>query len=412
MAFLGPRSSRRKANGRQAVRVAAAVLVSILLNVGLFSLAARMGAFAPPGRREVKPVALAPLSAQQWDANRAIAGAAPPAARPQAQPPAPKPPAPKPPPPPAPEPREHGQVVDVAPSKDARRPKDARFLAEGDNTVERESVSRDTGARKFENTLPAPSNGGSDRRRVAAGEGGRDTASAPGREGPKAGTEAPRVERPRADERLALAPRPDAPQGDLARPQPDRARPPAPDAPAGAPGARGEGEGGARRSGELDSRLLPDAESLARIAGGPTQRVDGVEEGDVTALNTRGFKYATFINRVGMAIYREWNPNEAYVARDPDGSMYPPRDRTTAVQIVLDPAGALRFVKVLDSSGLEFLDQEVVRAARAAAPFPNPPAGLADADGQIRLTLLYTLEMRRASRVRVVLPPSQRAYPE
>ncbi len=56
---------------------------------------------------------------------------------------------------------------------------------------------------------------------------------------------------------------------------------------------------------------------------------------------------------------------------------------------------------------------EIVRATRAAAPFPNPPAGLVE-NGEIRLTFYYTLESRHASRVQVVLPHAsgQRPYPE
>ncbi|ACL66057.1 TonB family protein [Anaeromyxobacter dehalogenans 2CP-1] len=419
MAFLGPSLRRRKVDERPGTRTTAAILLSLAFNALILLILGRVGAFQLGKPATVRPVALAPLTADQWAANRAIVGGQPPPAA------APRPsdlPKIPPPPPPPEERRAHGQIVDVAPSKDSRPPKDSRFLSDRDNTVEKESRSRFAGTQAFENTLPAPSDG---LKRKApppppeAGENGQAAKSTPGKEGPAAphgtGGEKLVIPEQRAQERLAVAPRPDAPgAGDVpVAPRTDQQRLSGGGQALQVPGGAGA-QGGGRKSG-IDRRLLPDPQNLARIAGGPSpDRLDGVEEGDSTALNTRSFKYATFINRVGMAIYREWDPNRAYQARDPEGKVYPARDRTTSIELVLDGSGAIRFVKLLDSSGLDFLDQEVVRAARAAGPFPNPPAGLVDASGQIHLALAYTLEMRRASRVQVLMPslPSQRPYPE
>lgn len=420
MAFLGPSLRRRKVDERPGSRTATAVVLSLAVNALILLVLGRLGAFQLGQVAPVRPVAIAPLTADQWAANRAITGGPPPPAMPQRPPELAQIP---PPPPPEEERRSPGQIVDVAPSKDSRRPKDSRFLSDRDNTVEKETRSRHAGTQAFENTLPAPSDGLKRKVPVApppeAGEDGQAARTTPGKEGPSAprGTGAEKLVVPEqnAQERLAVAPRPDAPGGgDVpVAPRTDQQRLNGGGEALQVPGAAGA-RGGGRKAG-IDRRLLPDPQNLARIAGGPSpDRLDGVEEGDQTALNTRSFKYATFINRVGMAIYREWDPNRAYQARDPDGKVYPARDRTTSIEIVLDGAGAIRFVKVLDSSGLDFLDQEVVRAARAAGPFPNPPAGLMDGSGQIHLALAYTLEMRRASRVQVLMPslPSQRAYPE
>lgn len=420
MAFLGPSLRRRRVTDRTWVRIALAILTSVGLNGLLLAVVAWFGAFDVGTPARVRPVAIAPLTSDQWAANRAIVGGAP--AAPMPRPAMPQAlPAPKPPPD---ERRVPGQVVTVAPSKDSSKPKESRFLSDRDNTVEKETRSRFAGTRAYENVLPAPSDGLKKRPeppRPEAGQGGAAEKSAPGKEGPKAtaGNGAEKLELPdqKAQEKLALAPHPDQEGGrgeiPLA-PRVDRQRVPGGAEALRLPGAPGEGEGGQRKGG-IDPRLLPTPQALSRIAGGPSpDRLEGVEEGDATALNTRSFKYATFIQRVGMAIYREWDPNHAYQARDPDGKLFPARDRTTTIELVLDPGGAIRFVKVMDSSGLDFLDQEVVRAARAAGPFPNPPPGMVDAAGQIHLALAYTLEMRRASRVQVLLPPSgtQRPYPE
>lgn len=405
---------------RTTVRIALAILASLALNALLLAVVAWMGAFDIGTPARIRPVAIAPLTADQWAANRAIAGGAP--AAPMARPAMPQAiPAPKPPPE---ERTPRGQVVTVAPSKDSSKPKSSRYLSDRDNTVEKETRSRFAGTKAYENVLPAPSDGLKKRPEPPApeaGQGGAAEKSAPGKEGPKAtaGNGAEKLELPdqKAQEKLALAPHPDKAGGrgeiPLA-PKVDRQRVPGGADALRIPGAPGEGEGGQRKGG-IDPRLLPTPQALSRIAGGPSpDRLEGVEEGDATALNTRSFKYATFIQRVGMAIYREWDPNRAYQARDPDGKLFPARDRTTTIELVLDPGGAIRFVKVMEGSGLDFLDQEIVRAARAAGPFPNPPPGMVDAAGQIHLALAYTLEMRRASRVQVLLPPSgtQRPYPE
>jgi TonB family protein len=414
MAFLGPSLRRRKLRERPAARAAAAIALSLLANVALLALLAATGVFdvkAPPGSSRV---ALAPLSASQWESNRAVAGARPPPRRAEAKPPAPPPtPAPKPPPPKA-----GGQIVDVAPSDDGRSPPaDTRFLADRDNRVEKETRSRHAGKKLWENTLPAPSSGSPESKRAQAaapGDGGAAPASRPGREGPKAGQAPTPPTAPKPQERLALAPKLEGEAtirvpGAAPRPapapdaQPERA----PGAPA-EPGARGEGDGGQRSAGAL-ADLRPDAGMLERIAGGPSpDRLDGVEEGEATALNTRGFRYATYIVRVNRAIYSNWNPNEAYQARDPEFRMFPVRDRTTAFEIMLDASGNLENVRIVEGSGLDFLDQEILRAVRNAAPFPNPPAGLLDDRGKIRLGVFQYTLVNRAARSQIV---GRRAFP-
>lgn len=414
MAYLGPSLRRRKLRERPAARTVAAVALSLLANAVLLALLAAAGTFDVKPPADVSPVALAPLSAEQWEQNRAVDGGA---AAPAAPAPAPAPerakPAPAPPerPPPR-EQRARGQVVDVAPSNDNRPPeRETRFLADRDNRVEKETRSRHAGTKLWENTLPAPSAGDPEAKAAAPspGEDGAAERARPGREGAPPRPAAP-AEKP-AGERLALAPRL---EGDAAiripgvaeplRTAPGEAGEPGPEA----GGPLGDGEGGQRAAGGSRVDLRPDAAMLARIAGGPSpDRLDGVEEGEGTALNTRGFRYATYIVRVNRAIYSNWDPNAAYQARDPDFRMYPIRDRTTAFEIVLDSIGNLENVRIVEGSGLDFLDQEIMRAVRRAAPFPNPPTGLLQ-DGKIRLGVFeYTL-MNRASRTAI---PGRRPFP-
>lgn len=374
---------------RPRLRVAVALAVSLALNALVFLLAAGAGAFEAPRAARRAQVALAPVDASRWAANRAITSDRQP--RPQA--------APALPPPPAPKAREEedpkGQVVDVAPSKDSRRSDDARFLSERDSRVDKETRSRHAGRGSWENTLPAPSTGKDAPPRPQAGDGGAGERSTPGEERPKGarGTGADRLALPdqAGQERLALAPGGDRVPGVRVPPRGDVDRVPGAGKDLRVPGPPEAGEGGERKAGE--DVLALSTESMERILGGPSpDHLDGVDEGEATALNTRGFKYATFMNRVVDAIFDVWRTGvrRAYDARDPERRMFAYQDRTTWIGIVLDPSGNLEAVNVLQGSGLDFLDEQVVRAARAAAPFPNPPEGIVR-DGKIKLTLGYTL---------------------
>ncbi len=59
--------------------------------------------------------------------------------------------------------------------------------------------------------------------------------------------------------------------------------------------------------------------------------------------------------------------------------------------ITLDSKGLLETVQVIGTSGLEDMDQSAVEAFRAAAPFPDPPVGIIDPDGKIRIRWDFVL---------------------
>jgi TonB family protein len=370
MSHLGPSLRRARVRERPARRAAAALLASILLNSLAFLLLVRAGAFridAPPAR-----VSLAPVSAARWAANRAIApGTARP---PPAAPAAPAKPAPD------PEREARGQVVDVAPSPSSTPPRNSRFLSDRANSVEKETRAR---SRQLgERVLAYPSAPG-----VQAppppGQGGRSDRAAPGAEG-RPGEERQAAAMPK----VAVAP---------AAPGQDGDRGPAL-APAPAPGAGppAEGEGGERRSGAPGDRSLITPGTLARIAGGPgPDRLDGVEEGDGTFLNTRSWKYATYFNRIKQAVAAAWDPLTPLDARDPDRSMFGYKDRFTLLGVTLDDAGRVKSLVVEQTSGADFLDRAALSAFQSAQPFVNPPRGLADGNGEIRFSFGFFLEVGR-----------------
>ena len=435
MAFLGPSLRRKRVTERPAARIAVAALASLALNALLFLVVARLGAFDLAGPPATERVELAPLSADQWSANRAIAGLPPAMRLPVAPPPisapvpAQRPPEASPPTPPPPRRDEElpGRLVQVAPSKDATPPKDSRFVSDRDNSVEKETRSRFAGTKKFANLLPSPSEGTA-KPKQEAGEGGNADRTRQAKTGPDVanGTGAEKASTPggkphEEQQQLALAERPHEPGlGGLLQPRGQRSAPaPAPgDEGLSVPGAPGPPGEASKKSGEAN--LLPSTRSMAAITGGPSPddlRDMDIEEGDGTYLNTRFYKYATFYNRIFESVYEQWKPSDAYQARDPRGTTFPLRDRRTTISMTLDASGQLTSVEVIQSSGLDFLDREIVRAVHAAAPFPNVPAALVK-DGQVRIPpSAWTLRFEAGGGIHVQVGgppqlPSQRPFPE
>ena len=143
------------------------------------------------------------------------------------------------------------------------------------------------------------------------------------------------------------------------------------------------------RAGSQSLRTLtPSASVLDKIAGAPASDVtalDDVEEGAGTYLNTREWKYSSFFNRIKQTVGMHWDPNTVVRQRDPTGGIFLYKDRYTILTVVLDDKGGLKTVAVDKSCGVDFLDREAVSAFRRSQPFPNPPPGLQNSDGEIAL---------------------------
>lgn len=123
--------------------------------------------------------------------------------------------------------------------------------------------------------------------------------------------------------------------------------------------------------------LRPSSDMIARaIGGGSVDKLDGVESGDFTALNSKKWKFASFFNRMKRQVAQNWHPAGVFMRRDPTGKVYGSKNRETVLELYLKPNGSLDRAVILQSSGVDFLDDEAVAAFERAQPFPNPPAGL------------------------------------
>ncbi|MCA9638868.1 MAG: energy transducer TonB, partial [Myxococcales bacterium] len=152
----------------------------------------------------------------------------------------------------------------------------------------------------------------------------------------------------------------------------------APGPPSGRPGLRGTPE---QMREIFGSRSSHDA-------------VEDVDEGADNILNSKRWKYASFFNRVRDAIAQHWDPVSVRAARDPDGTRWGTQTRTTSLFLRLNADGSVKRISIERSCGIAALDEEAIRAVRAAQPFPNPPRQLVDpSTGTIDFPFGFILEI-------------------
>lgn len=267
----------------------------------------------------------------------------------------------------------HGQVVDVPRPLIEQRPDQAKYVSEHDTKVDHETkrFGREPGA---SGTVPPT---------PPAGTPGEEGAG--GRPGPLTMREREAPVTHGSAESLPIAPDGHhSHHGASQASQTPRHR---------VSGEEGDGATGAARG---RPNLTPTAEMLARAIGKPGGTMDylkGVDDGDTTALNSKKWKNAPFFNRVKRAVAEEWHPEMVYVQHDPNGNVYGVKDRVTVLRIHLSPNGKLAGWTMMQSSGIDFLDDEAIDAFKKASPFLNPPKDLVDEDGKIHFNFAFIFEL-------------------
>ncbi|MCO5142378.1 MAG: energy transducer TonB [Oligoflexia bacterium] len=120
-----------------------------------------------------------------------------------------------------------------------------------------------------------------------------------------------------------------------------------------------------------------------------------VKEGDKTLLNTKQFVYFGYYKRIRERLEVAWN-NELRTTLNTyiygGRSLASERNYVTGVVVVLDREGKIVRVKLLKRSGAFDLDQAAVDAFNKAGPFPNPPSGLVDENGEIQIHWDFILQ--------------------
>lgn len=124
--------------------------------------------------------------------------------------------------------------------------------------------------------------------------------------------------------------------------------------------------------------------------------IKDVETGLETVLNTREVKYYSYYSRIRKQLSQHWEGRVrdklTKLFREGRAPAATNRDRITKLMIVLNDRGTLVRVQVLSDSGIQDLDDAAIEAFRAAAPFPNPPKGIVEGDGTVKIRWDFVLE--------------------
>lgn len=122
--------------------------------------------------------------------------------------------------------------------------------------------------------------------------------------------------------------------------------------------------------------------------------IPGYKLSDRTVLNTREFVYYSYYQRIRERLDRAWVPilkNQLAKYYRTGRHLASDMDHTTRVMVVLNKGGEIIRVKILYESGTRDLDEAAVKAFNHAGPFPNPPKGIVDSNGEIQIPWEFIL---------------------
>jgi TonB family protein len=120
-----------------------------------------------------------------------------------------------------------------------------------------------------------------------------------------------------------------------------------------------------------------------------------VDKGMETLLSTREFVYYSFYARIRRQLNQHWGGKvrEKISKILKEGrSIASTDDKVTKLLITLNKKGQLVKVQLLGDSGVRDLDDAAIEAFQEAAPFPNPPSGIIESDGTIKIRWDFILE--------------------
>ena len=125
------------------------------------------------------------------------------------------------------------------------------------------------------------------------------------------------------------------------------------------------------------------------------QYIQGMKEGEVSALNTKEFVFYSYFDRVRKQLDQAWQP----ILRENIQRIFKAgrrlashADFVTKTLVTLNQKGEIVRVQLLEESGTHDLDQAAVDALNKAGPYPNPPKGLIDASGLVQIRWDFVLK--------------------
>ncbi len=113
-----------------------------------------------------------------------------------------------------------------------------------------------------------------------------------------------------------------------------------------------------------------------------------VKKGNSTLLNTKEFIYYTYYHRIRKRLESSWSSElRGAIFRyiKSERRFLTDASYTTRLSVFLDRHGRIKAIKLLRGSGAIDLDEAAIEAFNRAGPFPNPPRGLIERGGLIRI---------------------------
>lgn len=146
--------------------------------------------------------------------------------------------------------------------------------------------------------------------------------------------------------------------------------------------------------GESDVIDLSQGGELSQASHSSNDRLQGVEEGIETILNSKEFLFFAYYDRIKAQLQGHWEPAirdrmriEYRLGRVPASA-----EQKTAVRFILKADGSLESLDVLSSSGHRGLDDAALSSIKRSAPFPNPPKGMVDSNGRVVINWDFIIE--------------------
>jgi protein TonB len=139
----------------------------------------------------------------------------------------------------------------------------------------------------------------------------------------------------------------------------------------------------------------PGSQALDNAGSASNDYLKDVKDGERTLLATKEFQYFGYYRRIRQKLEGAWNSR---LRKTLDSYVYGGRqlannrDYVTGLVVVLDRNGNITRVQVLEQSGARELDQAAIDAFNSAGPFPDPPSGLVDENGEIQIPWNFVLQ--------------------
>lgn len=140
-------------------------------------------------------------------------------------------------------------------------------------------------------------------------------------------------------------------------------------------------------------------------SGGTPDYLPSLPDGDMTLLNAKASKYATFVRRIAVQVFAALR-TQGWESLS--GSEINAAGASTYARAILNPKGDLISVSIVTRSGSSGFDAIVASSIKRGAKDPNPPPDAAAEDGTYRFVFEARSWAVRASDPRTGAPSERR----